>query len=67
VVLAPPPLHTLPIAALPGWSRNTKGCATFEDLPGAAQAYVRRIEQLMGIPITWVGIGASRASMLTTF
>jgi adenylosuccinate synthase len=53
--------------ALPGWSEKTSSARTYDELPANAKAYIRRIEHLMQIPVTWVGIGASRASMLPTW
>ena len=35
---------------LPGWKTNTEDVRRFADLPGEAQAYVRKIEELMGVP-----------------
>ena len=31
----------------------------------AAQAYVRRIEALVGVPVAWVGTGPARTDMVT--
>ncbi len=36
------------------------GCRTFESLPQAAQDYVTRIEELMGVPIVMVSVGPER-------
>jgi adenylosuccinate synthase len=51
---------TLITAALPGWKKPTHMCRTFAELPAQAQAYVRRVEQLVGVPIEWIGVGAAR-------
>jgi adenylosuccinate synthase len=45
---------------VPGWEQDTAGVRRFEDLPVAAQAYVRRIETLMGCPIAIVSVGPER-------
>ncbi|XP_052271930.1 adenylosuccinate synthetase-like [Dreissena polymorpha] len=37
---------------LPGWKTNTEDVRKFADLPGEAQAYVRKIEELMGVPVS---------------
>ena len=37
---------------------------TFEDLPRNAQKYVRRVQELLGIPITRIGTGAPRESVI---
>jgi adenylosuccinate synthase len=45
---------------LPGWRENTAGTRDFAKLPAAAQAYVRRIEALIGAPVAMVSTGADR-------
>jgi adenylosuccinate synthase len=47
----------------PGWQQPTTGCRSWDDLPTAAQRYLRRIEQLAGVPISWVSVGAAREAM----
>jgi len=49
---------------LPGWCADTTGCRTWEGLPGAARAYVERLEQLAGVPISYVSVGPERAQMI---
>ena len=34
----------------PGWKCEITHCRTFAELPPQAQAYIRRIEQLVGVP-----------------
>jgi adenylosuccinate synthase len=45
---------------LPGWSENTFGVKSFDALPAAARAYLRRIETLTGVPIAMVSTGPER-------
>jgi adenylosuccinate synthase len=45
---------------VPGWEQDTAAVRRFEDLPVAAQAYVRRIESLIGCPIAIVSVGPER-------
>jgi len=45
---------------VPGWEQDTSGVRLFEDLPVAAQAYVRRLEGLIGCPIAIVSVGPER-------
>ena len=45
---------------LPGWSASTVGITRFDDLPRAAQAYLRRMEQVCGVPIDLISTGADR-------
>jgi adenylosuccinate synthase len=49
----------------PGWDRPTTKARRWEDLPTAAQRYLRRIEELTGAPIRWVSVGPEREAMIT--
>ena len=39
-------------------------CRKFSDLPVNARRYVLRIEELLGVPIRWIGVGAGRLDMI---
>jgi adenylosuccinate synthase len=45
---------------LPGWSEDIQHTQTLDDLPAAARAYVRRIEELVGVPVTLISVGPGR-------
>jgi adenylosuccinate synthase len=45
---------------LPGWGSSTTELRHFEELPPAAQFYVRKIEQLLDCPVELVSVGARR-------
>ncbi|MBF0157915.1 MAG: adenylosuccinate synthase [Magnetococcales bacterium] len=46
---------------LPGWQRGaTAGLTLFDQLPDEAQRYVRRLEQLTGIPVAVLSTGPDR-------
>jgi adenylosuccinate synthase len=45
-----------------GWRQDITGVRSFEDLPAAAQSYVRRIEELAGVPIQIVSVGPERTA-----
>ncbi len=49
---------------LPGWQSSTEDCRSFDDLPAAAQAYLRRLEALVGAQITLVSVGAGREQVI---
>lgn len=49
---------------LPGWRGNIGGCRNFAELPPEAQQFVKRIEQLLGVPITMVSVGPDRSATL---
>ena len=50
---------------MPGWKCSTEGVTKFSELPKEARAYIKRIEQLTGVPIAWVGTGPKRSDMCT--
>lgn len=43
-----------------GWTEDISGARTMDDLPAAAQAYVRAIEKMSGARISAVGVGPDR-------
>lgn len=43
-----------------GWEASTQGARRFQELPRKAQAYVRRLEALLGCPASLVSVGAGR-------
>jgi adenylosuccinate synthase len=45
---------------VPGWDQSTFGVKRFDDLPPNARAYLRRIEELAGVPIAMVSTGPER-------
>jgi adenylosuccinate synthase len=45
---------------LPGWMESTVGIRSYEALPKAARAYLKRIESLAGVPIDLISTGADR-------
>jgi adenylosuccinate synthase len=53
--------HCEPIyETMPGWTESTVGAKTMEALPANARAYVKRIEELVGVPIDMVSTGPDR-------
>eukprot|EP00930_Biecheleria_cincta_P055050 TRINITY_DN41423_c0_g1_i1.p1 TRINITY_DN41423_c0_g1~~TRINITY_DN41423_c0_g1_i1.p1 ORF type:complete len:552 (+),score=83.11 TRINITY_DN41423_c0_g1_i1:70-1725(+) len=49
---------------LEGWSEDISKCTSWASLPLNARKYVLRIQELLSIPISWVGVGPDRSSML---
>jgi len=43
-----------------GWKGETKGATSWAELPAAAIKYVRRLEELVGIPVTVLSTGPER-------
>ena len=49
---------------MPGWQESTVGARTWDELPAAAIDYLRRIEELCGVPIDIVSTGPDRAETI---
>ena len=49
---------------LDGWNEEIDEARSFEDLPKNAQAYVRRMEELVGVPANVVSVGPAREQSL---
>jgi len=45
---------------LPGWDEDLTGLTEFEQLPENCRAYIARIEELVGVPVTIIGVGPGR-------
>jgi adenylosuccinate synthase len=45
---------------MPGWSESSVGVKTMDGLPANALAYVKRLEALIGVPISMVSTGPER-------
>jgi adenylosuccinate synthase len=51
------------VEELPGWSESITGCRQIADLPGAARAYVRRVQEILDVPIEMVSVGRERSQL----
>eukprot|EP00957_Ditylum_brightwellii_P088192 6717535-Ditylum_brightwellii.AAC.1 len=49
---------------MPGWSEDISNVKTFDELPVNAQRYVLRVQELLGVPIRWIGVGPNRLDMI---
>jgi len=49
---------------LPGWTERLGGARSFADLPATARAYVKRVEELSGVPVVCVSVGADRGETI---
>lgn len=45
---------------MPGWTEPTFGVKSMDGLPAAARAYIKRIEELVGVPVDMVSTGPDR-------
>ena len=46
--------------SLPGWQEDVSKARRWEDLPANAQAFVNRVQELIGIPIATLSVGPGR-------
>jgi|SoiMethySBSTD1v2_1073268.scaffolds.fasta_scaffold63572_2 adenylosuccinate synthase len=49
---------------LSGWEERLAGVRSFEQLPSAARAYVRRVEEVAGVPLMCISVGADRGETI---
>lgn len=47
-----------------GWSESTVGVQKLEDLPEAARAYIKRIEEVVGTPVDIISTGPDRVETI---
>lgn len=47
-----------------GWGAPTTGARSFAELPAGARAYVRRIEELSGTPVSLISVGPDRGATI---
>jgi adenylosuccinate synthase len=45
---------------MPGWNENTLGIRSFDELPQAAKNFIRKIEEVVGVPVDIVSTGPDR-------
>ena len=45
---------------MPGWSESTVGVKTYDGLPQAARAYIKKIEEVVGVPVDIISTGPDR-------
>jgi adenylosuccinate synthase len=68
-------VHTVPHTAamarvepvyedLPGWRCSTHDARHLTDLPVEARAFLRRIEEIVGVPVALAGVGPNREDMI---
>ena len=49
---------------VPGWQESTVGIREYEDLPENARAYIRKIEEVVGVPVDIISTGPDRADTI---
>ena len=50
--------------SMPGWSEDVSRARTLADLPAAARHYIQRIEELTGVPVSLISVGAERSQVV---
>jgi len=45
---------------MPGWSEKTVGATSYDELPANAVAYIKRLEEVTGVPIDIISTGPDR-------
>ena len=48
------------IETMPGWDRPTAGITDYDQLPENAKAYIKRLEQLVGVKVSIISTGPER-------
>lgn len=57
--------HVRPVyETLPGWKAPTHEARSIEELPPRARDYLRRVEELTGVPIWFISIGTEREQII---
>ncbi len=51
---------------MPGWQGATSDASCLEELPPEAQTYLKRLEQLIGIPVSLISTGSAREQSFKT-
>ena len=49
---------------LPGWTESTVGATSVEQLPENARAYIKRIEEVTGVPVDIISTGPDRVETI---
>lgn len=49
---------------LKGWQKNTNGIKKYENLPNEAKKYIKEIEKLTGVKISYISTGQERESII---
>ncbi|MBR2126160.1 MAG: adenylosuccinate synthase [Akkermansia sp.] len=50
---------------LPGWKQDISTCTTWEQLPENCKAYVKRFGEVVGCPVSSVGVGPDREQTIS--
>ncbi len=49
---------------MPGWTESTVGVQNYDDLPANAKAYIKKIEEIVGVPVDIISTGPDRVDTM---
>jgi len=49
---------------MPGWKCSIEDVRDYNSLPAEAKAYVEKIQELVQVPVKWIGVGKGRESII---
>lgn len=49
---------------LPGWNTDISGVRSYDHLPKEAQGYIEYVENMIGVPVSMIGVGPARDATL---
>jgi adenylosuccinate synthase len=55
---------TVDYETVKGWKCDISSIRSYDKLPAEAKAYIERIEVLLGVPVSWIGVGPGRDAMI---
>lgn len=55
---------TVDYETFPGWETDISKVRNYRDLPLNAKRYIERLEQLIGVPIKYIGVGPNREDII---
>ncbi|KAK9821171.1 hypothetical protein WJX74_004111 [Apatococcus lobatus] len=50
--------------SIPGWKTDITKMRSWDELPQPAKQYIARIEELIGVPCKWIGVGPGRDAIV---
>ncbi|THB66941.1 MAG: adenylosuccinate synthase [Desulfovibrio sp.] len=49
---------------MPGWDQDISDCTSWVSLPSEAKDYIKRVEKMLGVPVSMVSVGPDREQIL---
>lgn len=49
---------------MPGWQDDISNIRDFDKLPENCRNYILRLEELIGVPVRWIGVGSGREDVI---